>query len=1381
LSRKRPSYNFWLTNALRQYYSLTHDVVTVYNGVLNGLRSHAGAASVSPWAAALAFVNALKTTEVIRMAFDCRESSRFRQLGFLFLMCLCLLLLPSRYAFGQVDEGAISGTVQDATGAVVAGAQVTLVNTDQGLTLQTRAGNSGEYSFSPVRIGHYSVSAAARGFAKTTQENLEVAVGQHLLVNIQLKPGAATETVEVTTAPPLLQTEEASVGQVITQESVNSLPLNGRNFTFLAQLGAGMQTPQADTRGNAASGAFSANGLRPAQNNYLLDGIDNNSNAVDFLNGTNFVILPPLDAIQEFKVQTADFSAELGRSAGAVLNATIKSGTNSLHGAAWEFFRNDKLDAADWFEDNGGTGKGELRMNQFGASAGGPIFKNKLFFFGDYEGLRRVQGTNLTGTVPTALERSSNFTNLSDVLTEHAGAARTDALGRSIPPGTILDPATTRAVTTGGTDTVSGLPVPIPTGGTAGTIAYVRDPFGTCGAGTMTFTAAACNLNDLTKSTNGPAPTLDAKAIKLLNLYPAPNTGLDQYSNSPSLFEHRNAFDMRFDFNPSEKDQVFFRFSYADDPQFIPGIFGGIADGGAFQQGLQTAKSDQAVAGYTHVFTANTINQVRGGFAHLHTTRFGPEGTVTGIPENFGIYGIPTANENGGLPALDISGLNTLGSNDYLPSDEVSQTLQVTDDITKIWGKHSFKAGIELQRVKFQTLQPASSHGEFHWHGLYTDIPGFYGDADSEKDTTTGGMSQMLLPPRASIVTGGYDYSGGLDQFWMSNIGKTYDLKTYTALYFQDDWKLTPKITINLGLRWDYFGPIEETNGGQANFVPSYFGKPTMLIPASGKDTRTVSTGNPSTTAPTLGTCANPGCWGFEELLNHDGIALARTSEYGQGLLQTQKNNYAPRVGFAYQASPKMVVRGGFGLFFNSFENQGYGPNIGENYPFQFSFTELPQGANSSDPSIQVAPISYGTPFAGCSTANLSGLSTDGPLGPGVSTLESGASCIQFDPKFSDARGLNLQGLQFNYQTPRTYSANLTLQYSLTRTLSAQASYVFTDGQDLQAGIGPNNVTALIPAGSPTKDTANPGAGGTVPFPDFGGGSYQATIGNSKYHGLQTKLEQQFASGFTYLLAYTFSKTMSDAGDLLNGGNNSGYRAASVPGLGPKFDWGPADFDIRQVLHFSGGYELPFGKDKRFLNQGGVANAVLGGWAFNWITTLQGGQPLNFGCPSGTTSGTNCNVVRVAGQSQQLGMKSKTINGALRPFWIGNAAAFNQPCKLGADGPIPDSPAGCLPLQGSAALGSSYGGETVTPGFHRLDYSLFKNFKISERYSMQFRSEFFNILNHPNFNAPNFGGNGVVSIGGSGNITDPHFGEVGSTRDAPYDPRQIQFALKLYY
>lgn len=351
--------------------------------------------------------------------------------GLMTVTTLLVIFFQPSIVEAQVDEGTVTGTVTDTSGAVVPNAQVKLLNTDQGITLESRTSNNGGYTFSPVRIGHYTVTVSAQGFATTTQKNLTVNVAQVLQVNVQLKLGATTETVEVNTAPPQMQTEEASVGQVISQQSVNNLPLNGRNFTFLAQLGAGMQTPQADTRGNAASGAFSANGLRPAQNNYLLDGIDNNSNAVDFLNGTNFVILPPVDAIQEFKVQTANFSAELGRSAGAVMNATIKSGTNSLHGAAWEFFRNDKLDAADYFENNTGIKKGELRLNQFGASAGGPIIKNKLFFFGDYEGKRRVQGTSAVGNVPTKLERSSGFTNLSDILGFNNGTTRNDILGRT--------------------------------------------------------------------------------------------------------------------------------------------------------------------------------------------------------------------------------------------------------------------------------------------------------------------------------------------------------------------------------------------------------------------------------------------------------------------------------------------------------------------------------------------------------------------------------------------------------------------------------------------------------------------------------------------------------------------------------------------------------------------------------------------------------------------------------------------------------------------------------------------------------------------------------------------------------------------------------------
>ncbi len=1247
------------------------------------------------------------------------------------VLASCFLFSHTPFAFGQVDEGSVTGTVQDPSGAVVPNANVTLINTDQGIRLETHTTNAGDYVFSPVRIGHYTVTVTAPGFATTTQENLTVAVGQELQANIALRTGAATETVTVTEAPPQLQTEEGSVGQVVTERTVNSLPLNGRNFTFLAQLGAGVNSSQADTRGNAASGAFTANGLRPAQNNYLLDGIDNNSNAVDFLNGTNFVILPPVDAIQEFKVQTADYSAELGRAAGAVLNATIKTGTNSFHGAVWEFFRNDKLDAADYFETQG---KGELRFNQFGGSAGGPILKNKAFFFGDYEGFRRVQGNTASGvSVPTVAERASGYTDLSDLITQQAGPNRTDALGRKIPFGAVLDPATTRPVTANTVDPTSGLRA-VSTG-------FVRDPFGTCGAATTNFTLAGCNLNQL------PAARLDANAVKLLNLYPAPNYGsptaiTGNFTASPALFEHRNAFDVRVDVNPTQKDQIFFRFSYVDDPQFIPGPFGGVADGGAFQQGLQTARSDQAVVGYTHVFTPSTINVVHAGFNHLHTTRSGPEGNVSGIPAQYGIQGIPQGNENGGLPAIVISGLSELGSNDFLPSDEVSQTLQITDDFTKIYGKNSFKVGVEYQDIHFNTLQPAYSRGEFDYNcnhsgiGNYVGLPGNCGDNVQK--------AQFLLTPTATTVPNGISGVGGANEIHASNINKTYDTRGYLAGYFQDDVKVNPKLTLNLGMRFDYFTPISESNGGQANFVQTGppNGAPTYLIPASGKDVRALSSS-------------------FLSLAAKDGINIDFTDRYGKGLVQTQKTNFAPRVGFAYEVSPRLVVRGGVGLFFNAFENQGYGPNIGENYPFIYNFDFY--GTTDS------APLGTGSnPYAGCATAGVGGSS---PIGTGL-------SCTAFSPTAVNASGLGLQGLQFKSQTPRTFSSNLSVQYSLTHTISAQVAYVLTDASNLQIGIGNNEPLQLVPANTSLTPTATQTTS-YIPFPDFGeNGSYQQTIGSSIYNGLQTKIEQQLSNGLNFLATYTFSKTLTDADDLLNGGSLPGFRAPWVAGLGPRFDWGLASFDIRNVFHLSGGYELPFGKGKRFMgNSSGLVNNVVGGWSTNFIVTLQNGQPLGFSCPTATTSGTGCNDILVPGQNQKLGIH-KDANGQVN--WIGNPAAFQQPCQLGADGPIPNSPAGCIVAQGAAILG---GGPSTTygPGFHRADVSLFKAIQFNERISAQFRAEFFNVLNHPNFNSPNFGGNGVTAISNSGNFNSSTFGEIGSTRDAPFDPRQIQFALKLYY
>jgi hypothetical protein len=1231
---------------------------------------------------------------------------------------------------------------------VITGAKVTLTNEGTAASLTTTTASDGLYRFSPVRIGTYRIDVAAEGFKTASEVHIGVDVSSNVTRNLKLQTGSVSETVEVTSEAPLLQSEDASVGQVVNQKNVNDLPLNGRNFTFLAQLAAGVNSPQADTRGNAASGAFSANGLRPSQNNYLLDGIDNNSDTVDFLNGTNFVVLPPVDAVQEFKVQTSDFSAELGRSAGAVLNATIKSGTNQFHGAAWEFFRNDKLDAADYFEDANQVPKGELRQNQFGFSAGGPILKNKIFIFGDYEGFRRVQGTIQTGTVPTMADRASGFTNLSDIITQTGGisgcsdpSARCDDLGRVIPGGTILDPATTRPVTAGVADPVTGL--------TAVSTGFVRDPFSyNATAGANALGTAGCPLNTANFSgqlTNcllnhlNPA-RLDANAISLLNLFPAPTVGgvANNFASSRPLYEHRNSFDTRMDVNFSQKDQVFYRFSYVDDPQYIPGIFGGIADGGAFQQGIQTALAQQSALAYTHVFSPTLVNVARVGLNYLHTTRTGPEGaSTTDIPSKFGIQGIPQSHLNGGLPSLTFGGLSTLGSNSFLPSDETSQTLQFTDDFTKIYGKHSFKMGVEYQHIHFGTLQPGWSRGQFDFNGQYTDI--------SKNNSSSTGIAQFLLTPTNATVPNGVNDVGGTNTVFASNISKTNDAKNYFASYFQDDWKMNSKLTLNLGLRWDWFGLIYEQHGRQANWVP--YGPPNgsaMYLLPPGADQSQLSAS-------------------FVNQLAADKIQL-KVGGYGLGLGRTQKTNFAPRVGFAYQVNPKLVARGGFGIFYNAFENQGYGPNDGENYPFVFNFSWF--NTNDYTP-LGSDPVANPNPWTGCGTA-----------GPGgVATLSSGFSCINFSPTAVNASGLGLQGLSFDFKTPYTLSANLTLQYQLRPTLSLQAGWVNTEGRHLQVGLGANNVGQILPSDASTNSF--------IPFPGFGGGSYQATVGSSSYNGLQTKLEKQFGSGLNFLLTYTWSRAFSDAGDLLNGSSIGNYRGPYIPGFGIGKDRGLADFDITNVVHFSGGYALPFGKGKKFMNgAGSIANAVIGNWSLNWITTLQGGQPRTLTCPNATTAGTNCNALIVPGQSQKLGLHMDQ-NGKLA--WYGNPLAFTQPCVMGGipgnTTPTLNRPTGCVPLDGVGALG---GGPSQTwgPGFHRLDFSAFKDFPISERFLLQFRAEFFNIFNHPNFNAPGFGGNGVVAVPNSTNFlpgSNSTFGEIGSTRDAPYDPRQVQFALKLYF
>ncbi len=1254
----------------------------------------------------------------------------------------------------QVDFGSVLGTIKDQSGAVIPGAKVSLRSEDTGLTVTTTTGPDGSYIFSPVKIGTYEVSTEAAGFSRAVQSHLTLHIDQKLVVDLSLKPGVVTQTVEVTAAPPALQTQDASVGQVVNARSVNDLPLNGRNFTFLAQVVAGVNTPQADTRGNAASGAFAANGLRPSQNNYLLDGIDNNSDNVNFLNGTNFVVLPPPDALSEFKVQTSDFSAQYGRAGGAILNASIKSGTNQIHGNLWEFARNDKLDAADFFEDEEGLQKGEFRQNQFGFTIGGPVViphvfdgRNKLFFFGDAEWLRRRQGSVFTNSVPTPLEASSGYTNLADNLLGSTNASclssgactYTDDLGRTLPYGIITDPATTRSVTAGAVDPVTGL--------TATDSGWVEDPFYTGGAvgnmknfvnlGTLCPTNSGCMLNQI------PANRIDPNALKLLGLYPAatlvnsnqdvnPRIVNNQASN-PVLIENRVAFDTRMDWNKGDKDQIFGTFSYVRDPQFIPAPFKGIADGGAFQQGLQDANSFLSSVSYTHIFSPTLVNEARLGEDRLVASRYGPVATnLTNLPGQYGVQGIAQVSENGGLPAIGVGGLNTLGSNAYLPSDEITQTTQATENLTKIYGKHSFKMGMEFQHIKFSTLQPAWSHGQISFDGTFS------GD----------GLSQLLLTPATSAVPGGIDYVGGADSVFVSNFSPTDDGHNYWAGYFQDDWKVSSKLTVNLGLRWEHFGQVVENHGRQANFLPNQVpgGSAQYLEPNNGKN---------------QAIDVNPA---FPALLAKDGIALKYTNLLP--LATVPDTNFGPRLGLAYQITPKLVLRTGAGIFYNAFENVGYGPNIGENYPFQYTLSYFNKNAGT--------PISLKTNSGSTCTP--------------AASIEATFSCIPLDVSLVDPAGLGLEGRQYNYITPYTIGWNFTLQYELSPNTALTVAYV---------GNGSRHDNALVGANDPTIIDLNPvsaanSVGSTDPFPNFAnGGSYQESSGTSNYAALQTTLERRFSNGLNFLANYTWSHCREDASDPLNDNNNEGWRAAWVPGLGIQEDYQNCDYNIFDVAHFSGGYVLPFGKGNRFLPQAsGVLNQMVNGWQGVWNLTLEGGQPYTIGCVSGTNNTIGCDA-----------LINKSVSpygtGGVNQFW--NPNYFNQPCPapgfsqpskcvplsgiptLTAPTSNPSQPLPCTPL--SACRGLLGGGDAQVngPGIGRLDFSLFKNFQINERSRLEFRAEFFNITNHPTFNSPGFSGNGVVAVSGSTSYTNTNFGKIGSTRFPFQDPRQIQFALKLYF
>ena len=936
--------------------------------------------------------------------------------GPLFALTVWMSVLIAAPASAQVDTGTILGTVKDQSGAVLPGATVTITHEGQGVTLTTVTRADGTFIFTPIRTGAYTVETEFPGFKKGVRRGIPVPIQDQAVVDFSLQPGGVAEEVVVTGESPLLQTGTGTVGETLKSGTLERMPVNGRDYTALARLVTGVVPPQPGAR---APLQFAANGVRPAQNNYLLDGIDNNTSNVDFLSGVAYIVKPPIDAVDEIKVMTSAFSAEYGRAGGAVLNTTLKSGSNQLRGTVWEFTRNDAMNANDFFANKAGLKKGEYLSNQFGFTAGGPAVTNRTFWFADYEGSLIKQARTWVRTVPTAAERASGFTDYSDLTSLQTGTVGADALGRSFPRGTVFDPATTRPTTAGQLDPVSGL--------VATSTGFVRDAF----AGNRI-----------------PAGRIDANALRLINLYPAPTqAGLNNnYTVNRLNNDDTHAFDARVDHNFSGNDRFFARYSYSNNHKIRPSPFDGDGDGGEFSEGDEKVRVHGFAASHTHMFSSTLINEARFGLSREHTNRLQPGGDdISNLPAKYGITGVPQVSGNGGLPTLNFNnGLSMLGHAGWVVSERFSNTAQFSDNLTKLYKSHTFKGGYIYQDIFFGSTQPPYARGEYNWDGRYTSVV-------NQTDNTTS-RAMMLLSQIPSVVPGGVDYSGGMNVIQVSPFGSVDAFKTYHGAYAQDSWRVNERLTVNAGLRWDYFSREQERQGEQSNMVP---GPPSQyLIPAEHRDIPL----SPS----------------FVSNLAKDGIELVYTDQYGSGLGKMPKTNFAPRLDAAYRIGEKYVVRTGYGLYYGAFENRGGNPSLGYNYPFQFTLRY--ESPNSAQPNR---------------------------LGDGSLASLDARDRIVLDPAIVNANGLSMRGVEFDYKTPRYHNYNVTLQTDVLPNHSIEIGYVGTRGRHLETFTNMNNVTVLLPPGT----TRNP----YINFPDFAIGSpFVETVGVSSYDSLQTRFRRRY-------------------------------------------------------------------------------------------------------------------------------------------------------------------------------------------------------------------------------------------------------------------------------
>jgi hypothetical protein len=1272
-----------------------------------------------------------------------RKCSWFPSIRFASI-ALSLCVIGSTLASAQGTGGRIIGRVSDSSGAVLSNVKVTLTNTATSVSSDTTTNSNGDYSFPSVPVGTYNLEFDLTGFKKNLQKAVEVSLNQVVTLNSVLQIGGTKETVEVTSEAPLVDTTSTQLGAVMDAKQVSNLPLNSRDTYQLLQLQPGVMSTVGSSNtlvyGSDSPGAVSVNGGRGRSNNFSVNGGDAND-----LFANLPTVQPSPDSIEEFRVITNTFDAEYGRNSGSVVNVVTKSGTNDLHGNLYEFFRNKVLNANNYCltaaaPEDLPCSKPQSNQNQFGGTFGGPIIKNRTFFFASYEGRRVRQGIlSPAVTVPTSQERPSATNTVNNVIVaDFSGVNPPGATGFT---GVLNNSALLTNRPNCQSDT------------TAIGEGMIQDgaPYGQILQGNP--------LPPIFQNSQIPLSCLDPTAVDVLQFVPVAPNGGSLVSTVPVQAIRGDNFTVKVDHRLNDKQNLSVYYYFNDSRTHSPFATFELAGADLPGFGATTAERFQQW-NITHTWTINnnTVNEFRfnlnreGQLTFLHPSNtslvqnscppppswltapipcFYGDGSTDPNGSQFGIHPGLNANREG-LPFMAISGGFSIGNNWEGELPQAGNSFQWSDSLSKIWGNHSFKFGVDVRRQQFNQFYYFNINGEFTYFG---GGPNDVGASDLFANFMLG------LP----------------DTYGQGSPQNEAIRNTGLYLYAQDSWKIKPNLTLNYGLRWELNTPLTDIEQHVQTFRP---GQTSKIYPCLDTPLTDCNSQNPV------------------------GLVVPGDPGVPAGMTSTYYHAFAPRIGIAWSpgGSGKTSVRAGWGLFYNPIEQLvlaqfGAEPPFGGSSVLSETQFNLPFAGQDFNPATPQLGTTYPNPFNGVLQA------------PRGSAQDWG----RFEP-------IILYG-DFQPHLRSQYSAqyNLTIQRELTKDMKLEVGYVGSQGHRLLATHDINysnpqtclDINTLNGAGSCAQFTEDaafsvtvpsgfnfhmpngtvvPGTGQNLQFvglrkysspqcdPTTGNGCplsgvpvftsifAQDTIASSAYNSLQVSLDKRFAHGLQFTAAYTYSKSIDEA---------SSFEGILNPLPGAR-NYAPSLFDARHRIVVSYFWNLPIRK------YNGLAGKVLNDWAVSGITTYQTGFPIRI-TSSSDNELMNSFDFELPGEPDQLskfGWQSPQKNGN----YYFNPQIFTENTSDPTCGG--SFYTGCYDPTLLGRVGNAPRTICCGPGISNTDFVVMKSIKVTERTHFEFRAEIFNIFNHTQFFNPD------------GNSTDgSQFGQVTEVKD----PRLVQFALKFYF